>query len=77
MTKATWIRQNGTKEPISEMQENHLANAYAKSVREGAKSDNAQVRPFLAIEILKRGVEVLVPATLQTSLLTDARQYAY
>lgn len=71
---AVWTRQNGAEEPVSDMQENHLANAYAKSVREGV---NANVRPFLAAEILRRDVEALVPDTLRDRLDADANMLAY
>lgn len=71
---AVWTRQNGAEEPISDMQENHLANAYAKSVRDGV---NPKARPFLASEILARGVEALVPDSLRKRLNADANVFAY
>lgn len=71
---AFWTRNSGSLEKISDMQENHLANAYAKSLREGV---NAKVRPFLAAEIVSRGVEALVPDSFRARIGADAAALSF
>ena len=66
--QAVWTGQTGKQELVSEMQENHLMNAYAKSVRENT---NAAIRPALAEEISERGLSAQLPAYAIAALNTD------
>ena len=68
-----WTCANGTVEDIRDMQENHLANAYAKSLRDGVNRDT---RPALAAEILARRVADLLPPYAKTAVERDALRAA-
>ena len=75
---AVWVRESGKTEIISEMQENHLMNAYAKSVREAYQQE---VRPDLAAEIVKRDLVAQLPDYAARAVRADAgavaRQFVY
>lgn len=75
MTKdVLWVGESGTKR-VGDMHENHLMNAYAKSVRE---NDAVQTRPALAAEILDRGISDRLPDYAMAALTADAPQaYGY
>lgn len=66
-----WTGQSGKQEPISEMHENHLMNAYAKTVRE---KDNRAERPALAAEIAARGLNDRLPPYAIAALPADLPQ---